>query len=245
MLQGGEDFIEVPCPSHDHPILVIPKEHRRHFLDDLFKTGEARAAYRKTIRMGLRQPACTICSCLYQALLNRLKSPQRSSPCSTPALPVQPPARRGDQRLQSRRPAAQGNGAGQPDPAERINSLLRDSNEVNYIFSRFAKINNGIYALMDVKGHNAERLMGLHNIISEGTHKVEDIEENVTSLFLALMNPEDRSTSRISSPSSIASSISRFPMSSICAPRWRSTAISSAPILTIPFCRGCCTISPG
>jgi hypothetical protein len=28
----------------------------------------------------------------------------------------------------------------------RINGLLRDSNQVKYIFSRYAKTNNGIYA---------------------------------------------------------------------------------------------------
>jgi predicted Ser/Thr protein kinase len=44
---------------------------------------------------------------------------------------------------------------------------------------------------MDVKSHNAVRLLELHNIISEGIHKVEDVEENVKSLFIALMNPED------------------------------------------------------
>jgi predicted Ser/Thr protein kinase len=74
----------------------------------------------------------------------------------------------------------------------RMNILLRDSNRVHYLFSNFAKTNNGVYALMDIKGHNVERLHELHNIISEGVHKVEYIEENVNSLFLALMNPEDR-----------------------------------------------------
>ena len=34
--------------------------------------------------------------------------------------------------------------------------------------------------------------MELHNIISEGIHKVDDVEENVNSLLLALMNPEDK-----------------------------------------------------
>ena len=34
-------------------------------------------------------------------------------------------------------------------------------------------------------------MIELHNIISEGVHKVEDIEENVNSLLLAVMNPED------------------------------------------------------
>jgi predicted Ser/Thr protein kinase len=74
----------------------------------------------------------------------------------------------------------------------RINRLLKDSNEVRYIFSQYAKTNNGIYALMDIKSHNTERLIELHNIISEGVHKVEDIEENVDSLLLAVMNPEDQ-----------------------------------------------------
>jgi len=37
-----------------------------------------------------------------------------------------------------------------------------------------------------------ERLIELHNIVSEGLHKVEDLEENVDSLFLAIMNPEDK-----------------------------------------------------
>ncbi|HSO18189.1 MAG TPA: serine protein kinase PrkA, partial [Desulfosarcina sp.] len=73
-----------------------------------------------------------------------------------------------------------------------IDRLFSDSNQVRYIYSPFAKTNNGIYALMDIKSHNIERLIELHNIISEGLHKVEDIEENVSSLFLALMNPEDK-----------------------------------------------------
>jgi predicted Ser/Thr protein kinase len=34
--------------------------------------------------------------------------------------------------------------------------------------------------------------MELHNIISDGVHKVEDIEERVNSLLFALMNPEDK-----------------------------------------------------
>jgi predicted Ser/Thr protein kinase len=74
---------------------------------------------------------------------------------------------------------------------KHIDSLLGDSTRVQYIYSRYAKTNNGIYALMDVKSHNTERLSELHNIISEGVHKVEDIEENVNSLLLAVMNPED------------------------------------------------------
>jgi predicted Ser/Thr protein kinase len=74
----------------------------------------------------------------------------------------------------------------------RINRLFGDSNQVHYIFSRYAKTHHGLYALMDIKSHNIERLIELHNIVSEGVHKVRDVEENVSSLFVALMNPEDK-----------------------------------------------------
>ena len=44
------------------------------------------------------------------------------------------------------------------------------------------RINNGVYALMDIKSHNVDRLVALHNIISEGIHKVEHMEERVDAL---------------------------------------------------------------
>ena len=50
----------------------------------------------------------------------------------------------------------------------RLNSLLKNSTEVHYLYSRYAKTNNGVYALMDIKAHNTERFIDLHNIISEG-----------------------------------------------------------------------------
>lgn len=77
---------------------------------------------------------------------------------------------------------------------ERINRIFGSSNIVRYIFSKYARTNNGIYVLMDVKNHNKDRLPALHNIISEGVHRVENIEEGVKSLFIAIMNPEDQET---------------------------------------------------
>ena len=189
-----DDFIEVPCPSHDNPILMIPKHHRREFFDDLFKNNEFKwkLATEKEYDWVFRDNPCTICSSLYEALLDRLQSsqevfnmlyarPYRFNRRMGEGISVFNP---GDKRLgQSvmRNPILQ----------KHINNLLRDSNRVQYIYSRYAKTNNGIYALMDVKSHNTERLSELHNIISEGIHKVEDIEENVNSLLLAVMNPED------------------------------------------------------
>ena len=193
-LHATDEYIEVPCPSHDNPILMIPKAYRRLFFDDLFKNDEFKWKLytEKEYEWVFKDNPCTICSSLYQALLSKLKSPQKVFEM------VYARPYRFDRRL--------GEGISVYNPGDkpmrqnilsnaiiqsRINGFLRDSNQVKYVFSQYAKSNNGIYALMDIKSHNTERLIELHNIISEGVHKVEDIEENVNSLLLAVMNPED------------------------------------------------------
>ncbi len=192
--QLADKFIEVPCPSHDNPILMIPKHHRREFLDDLFKNNEFKwkLSTEKEYDWVFRETSCTICSSLYEALLDRLQSPQKVFEMLY-ARPYRFNRRLGEGISvfnPGDKPLRQ-NVMSNPILQKRINSLLRDSNRVKYIFSQYAKTNNGVYALMDVKSHNTDRLIELHNIISEGIHKVEDIEENVNSLLLAVMNPED------------------------------------------------------
>ncbi len=189
-----DDFIEVPCPSHDNPILMIPKHHRREFFDDLFKNNEVKwkLSTEKEYDWVFRDSPCTICSSLYEALLDRLQSPRKVFDMLY-ARPYRFNRRIGE-GISVFNPGDKPLGQGvmnNPILQKHINGLLRDSNRVQYIYSRYAKTNNGIYALMDVKSHNTERLSELHNIISEGVHKVEDIEENVNSLLLAVMNPED------------------------------------------------------
>jgi len=193
--QINGNYIEVPCPSHDHPILMIPKHYRRQFFDDMFKNDELKWKLftDKEYEWIFRESPCTICSSIYRALLNRLKSAREV----LKMLYVRP--YRFNRRLgegisvfnPGDRPMRQ-NIMSNPMLQSRINGLLRDSNQVKYIFSRYAKTNNGIYALMDIKSNNVDRLIELHNIVSEGLHKVEDIEENVNSLLMALMNPEDK-----------------------------------------------------
>ncbi len=191
-----EEYIDIPCPSHDNPILVIPREQRRNFFDDLFQNDQFkwRLFTEKEYDWVFTDKPCTICSTLYRALLARLRSPLKVF------------------KLIYARPyhinRRQGEGISVYNPGDksmrreiltnemlqqRINATLQDSNLVQYIFSEFAKTNNGIFALMDIKSHNVERLIRLHNMISEGVHKVGHIEENVDSLFLAVMNPEDTS----------------------------------------------------
>ena len=194
LLEGGE-FVEVPCPSHDNPILMIPKEHRHSFFDDLFRNDEHkwRLFTEKEYEWVFKTSPCTLCSSIYQALLHRLKNPTEVFRMVY-ARPYQCSRRMGEGVSvfnPGDRPLKQ-NVLTNEMLQERINALLRDSNKVKYLFSTYAKTNNGIYALMDIKGHNTERLIELHNIVSEGVHKVEDLEENVNSFFIALMNPEDK-----------------------------------------------------
>jgi predicted Ser/Thr protein kinase len=187
--------VEIPCPSHDNPILMIPKAFRRDFFDDLFKNDrfKYKLATEKEYEWVFKDHPCTVCSSLYDALLYRLKSPHRVFECLF-ARPYRFNRRLGegisvfspgDRPL--RQPVL-----GNPIIQKQLNRILNDSHAAKYLFSHYARTNNGIYALMDVKSHNAERLIELHNIISEGLHKVEDIEENVNSLLLAVMNPEDQ-----------------------------------------------------
>ncbi|HZV80904.1 MAG TPA: serine protein kinase PrkA, partial [Geobacteraceae bacterium] len=193
-VQRISDYVEIPCPSHDNPLLLIPKDHRRTFFDDLFKNDEFKWKLftEKEYDWVFRDTPCTICSSIFHALFHRLPSAReifsmvhariyhynrRMGEGITVFNPGDKPMRQNvltNELLQ-----------------KKIDAVLGDSNEVNYLYSSFAKTNNGIYALMDVKSHNAERLLELHNIISEGIHKVEDLEENVKSLIIALMNPED------------------------------------------------------
>ena len=189
------DFFDAPCPSHDNPILLIPKELRRRFFDDLFENDKFkwRLFTEKQYEWVFRDEPCTICTSIYQELLKKYHDPKRIM------------------EFVFARPYAlnrrMGEGISVFNPGDKplrdnvihneviqrsLDCLFADSRRVLYLYSRYAKTNNGIYALMDIKSHNTERLMELHNIISDGVHKVEDVEERVNSLLFALMNPEDR-----------------------------------------------------
>ncbi|MDR3568397.1 MAG: hypothetical protein P4L43_10245 [Syntrophobacteraceae bacterium] len=191
----GKEYLEIACPSHDSPLLLIPKTYRRDFFDELIsdEAFKHKLFSHKQYEWVFKDSPCTICQSLYHALLEIL-----DSPCKVFTMVY---ARK---HLFNRR---LGIGISVFNPGDKIerthsvsddqiqnnlNTLLMDGNRVRYLYSRYANTNNGIYALMDIKDHNKERFANLHGIISEGVHKVDCIEENVNSLFFALMNPEDR-----------------------------------------------------
>ena len=189
------EYFEVPCPSHDNPILIIPKDVRRQFFDDLFENDKFkwRLYTEKKFEWIFEESSCTICTSIFQNLLKKYQDPLKvmefvfARPYAVDrrlglGVSVFNP---GDEPLRQN--------INHNEVVQRsLDHLFCSARPVSYLYSRYAKTNNGIYALMDIKSHNTERLMELHNIISDGVHKVEDIEEQVNSLFFALMNPEDR-----------------------------------------------------
>ncbi|MEZ4387722.1 MAG: serine protein kinase PrkA [Candidatus Krumholzibacteriia bacterium] len=188
------ETIEVPCPSHDSPLLMIPRDQRARFFDELFRNDEFKwnLSGGKEYDWVFRREPCTICASLFHALGERLGDPAavfnmiharpyRFSRRLGEGVTVFNPGDRSPRQ----------NAHTNPELQRQLNALLHDSQAVRYLFSRFARTNNGAFALMDLKGYNKDRLHELHNIISDGVHKVEEIEERVDSLFLAVMNPED------------------------------------------------------
>jgi predicted Ser/Thr protein kinase len=196
---AAQGYVEVPCPSHDNPLLLVPKDQRADFLDHLFENDEFKwnLSYGKEYDWVFQDNPCTICTSLYRALLHKLGDPAKVFGM----IHAQPYHfnRRLGEGITVFNPgdrAARQTVMTNPQLQKRISQLLRDSNQVRYIFSRYARTNNGVYALMDIKGHNKDRLLELHNIVSDGVHKVDEIEESVNSLFLGVMNPEDNKNIR-------------------------------------------------
>ncbi len=191
---NDNNIIEVPCPSHDNPLLSIPREIRRDFLNELLKGNKSwgKMSDEKEYDWIFRDEPCTICSSIFEALLSKLKKPKdvfkmifarpyRISRRLGEGISVFNPGDKPMEQSYLTNPMIQ----------KMLNNIFRDSSQIKYIFSQYAKTNDGIYALMDIKSHNAGRLLELHNVISEGVHKVEDIEERISSLFIGVMNPED------------------------------------------------------
>lgn len=196
----------VPCPSHDYPIMVIPKNYRFQFLEQLLpqETDEEREIRKRVFSKKeyewlFRGEACTICKAIFWSLFERLGTleevlkmvkvrPYRFDRRVGEGISIFNP---GDKPFWGTQDGRAGYFTNQ-QIQERLDDIF-GVNVVRYMFSPLAKTNHGIYVLMDVKSHNKERLLELHNVVSEGVHKVGEVEERIHSLFFALMNPEDKS----------------------------------------------------
>ena len=189
-----ENDIILNCPNHDHPLLQIPVEYRKELLYELIKDREFRERLFNENKYSwvFKDEPCTICSSLFRSLLELTGSPLDVMNMIVPKRMIY------DRRL--------GQGISVFNPGDivsrapirneeiqnALNKLFGDSTLVKVVHSDYAMTNNGIYVVMDIKQHNKNRLLDLHGIVSDGIHKVGLIEENITSMYVGLINPQDK-----------------------------------------------------
>lgn len=189
-----EEHLSFSCPNHDHPILQIPKQFRENFLRELIPDDSAfknDLFTRTEYEWIFTEEPCSICNSIHHALHNIIIDPIDIYKMIF-AKPVL-----------FNRQLGEGISVFNPgDPVfkhlitsdklqEKIDKVF-DKTSIQVIYSYYAKTNNGVYVLMDIKENNIERLQNLHGIISDGIHKVDLKEEKIKSFFIGLINPADK-----------------------------------------------------
>lgn len=191
---GGEK-LTLPCPSHDHPFLLIPREQRSKFLKKLLPPSQDKEFILtdSSYEWLFEDEVCPICSAIFEALLEKLSSIEEIFQM----VKVRPYkfSRQLGQGISVFNPADEspnGNFLSNSQIQEKLDRLLGPGT-VKYIYSPLAAVNNGIYVLMDIKGKNLERFGQLHNVLSEGIWKVGGLVEEKAKriIFLGTINPED------------------------------------------------------
>lgn len=189
---AANNFLTFSCPNNDHPILMIPKALRLQFLKELIPDKQfTKRLLSREYEWILKDNPCSICSSIYEQLLDEVDDPNEIFNMLY--------VRRADFSRQFGRGISVYNPGDEGVRGVIVNQTLQNylnhlfkSDDLRFIYSDLAHTNNGVYALMDIKDNNAKRLINLHGVISDGVHKVEHIEEKISTLFMGLINPEDR-----------------------------------------------------
>jgi len=188
-----QKYIDISCPYNDHPILQIPKDIRKKLLDIAIEDKDFKEKLFNDQQYAwvFKEEPCHICSSIYDSLYDVLKNPKDIIKMINAKI-----------FNYSRK---FGYGISIFNPGDDIcKSVIENNNmqnklqnifkndQIKYIFSPMAYTNNGIFAIMDLKEKNIERFKGLHSIISDGVNKVNVREEKIRTVFIGLLNPEDR-----------------------------------------------------
>jgi len=189
----SEKFFDISCPYNDHPILQIPKEYRKQFLDTVIdnKSVKKKIFEEKKYNWIFKQEPCHFCSSVYDQLYDILKDP--SEIMKMIYAKIFSFSRKFGRGISIYNPGDEVcvNPKQNIQIQNKIHEIFRND-EVKYIFSPMAYTNNGVYSIMDLKENNIPRFKNLHSIISDGVHKVDVREERINTLFIGLINPEDK-----------------------------------------------------
>ena len=187
-----DKYLSIPCPSHDHPIIQIPRQYRRKLLDEIIedKAFKRKLFYNKEFEWVLKKTPCAICTSIYRSLSHKLdveeilqmlfvKKYEYDKKMGEGITVYNPGDILNDKPIRNQ------------ELQKWIDALFKSSDAITYISSKQAKTNNGVFAIMDAKSNNIDRIKNIHSIISDGIHKVDTFEEKIDSLFITLINPED------------------------------------------------------
>lgn len=198
--KGGDDdpadaggFFEVPCPNHDNPFFLVPREERVEFLRGAIPDPDFRKRLFKhrQYQWVFHFEPCTVCASLQAALAERFPMEEVLEMAHARRVLFDRRQGYGLSVWNAGDDAEKGGARGNERIQEFLNEFFEDSQKVHYVFSTYAKTNQGVRALMDLKARNVQRFLDLHGIISDEVHKVGDVEERIQSLFVVLMNPGD------------------------------------------------------
>lgn len=190
---NSEKHIDITCPYNDHPILQIPKEYRRNFLETVIedKAFKQKLFNEKQYSWVMKEEPCHICSSIYDSLYDVLSSPVEILEMLSARIFNY--SRKFGYGISIFNPGDEVcKGENQNNNIQNILHRTFKNDKIQYVFSPMAYTNNGIYAIMDMKEKNIQRFKNLHSIISDGVTKVNVREEKIRTIFFAIINPEDK-----------------------------------------------------
>src|SRR3989339_348164 len=184
--EKNQTELNIPCPHHDHPIIQIQKKHRKQLLEELIHDEKFKKQLfeDKEYRWIFEKDPCTICTSVYSQLTKKDLEPEKILNMIRA------------KRFKFDRRKGQGISVWNPkDPIknqieldkylqEQLNKIFGSSDAVLYKYPQLARTNNGIYALMDIKGENQKRLLGLHSVVSDSVERAEELGEQIEQQFL-------------------------------------------------------------
>ncbi len=186
------DTIDFTCPEHDNPIIQIPKQYRRSFLEGILPESEFKTKLfnEKIYEWIWKDEPCALCKSIQKNITEK----ENKELAFLDYLYAKP-------WIFDRQ---YGDGVSVFNPNDMLidkplqNEILKKELETYFkkqfqvIYSVWANTNNGVVALMDIKENNVTRLMTIHGLVSDSVHKVGLIEENIKSFFMGSVNPADK-----------------------------------------------------
>jgi predicted Ser/Thr protein kinase len=186
-----EEDVYYTCPYHCHPVSILPKEHRMEILERSINSKRfiENMYHNKSYEWMIHSEPCHICKKIYDyQLKNRsiksiynniyVEKNELDRHISNGLSIVMPNKYKSMQYYNDKK------------NSELLYKYFPGIN-IDIIYSDFASVNNGIYAIMDLKGSNVDNFNNIHNLVTEEINKVHHNEEYLNVVYMAVANEDD------------------------------------------------------